>query len=335
MGANGTLGRYIALLLREELPDVQIISASRSPGSSHRVIDVLDASTFSSALENIDILIHAAGPFNHDPTDIVTACVSSGIHYIDIAEDLSFIQKVRQAAAKVKQPMACAVTGCSTMPAMVSLFSQRFSHLEKLHSINVYLNLGSANPVSYGLMNGLLQPLGMTLANSNQCFRKLHVRCHRDGVKKYYGFYAAPFSDGILVGNQKIPLIFYTGFDRQYINLGLLAASFLIPHLSHKALNYLSRLLLLPANIARKFGKKEGRLVIEARDIHNKVLDEIEIIAKQDGLKLPAAPAVWVSKALLSNQTASLPYRNVDLSHFISVSSATEWIRSRGYEVLD
>jgi len=335
VGANGTLGQYIAQLLSEELPDVQIISASRRLGSVHRIIDISDASTFPSALENIDILIHAAGPFNHDPTDIVTACLSSGIHYIDIAEDFSFIQKVRQAAAKVKQPSAYAVTGCSTMPAMVSLFSQRFSSLEALDSINVYLNLGSANPVSYGLMNGLLQPLGRVLSDGNKCFRKLQVRCHRDGIKKQYGLYLAPFDDGVLVGNKKIPLVFYTGFDRQYINVGLLVASFLIPFLSKNTVNYLSRFSLLPANIARKFGRKEGCLVIEARDINNNVLDEIEIIARQDGLKLPSAPVVWVSKALLSNQATPLSYGNVDLSDFISIPKATEWIRGRGYEVLE
>ena len=337
VGATGTLGHYITELLREDLPVAKIISASRSADTrgelEHRPIDLLDPATFSSALQDVDVLIHAAGPFNHDPTEIVTQCLACGIHYIDIAEDRLFIEKVHQAAGLVSNASACAVTGCSTMPAMVSLFSQKFIGLDGLNAINIYLSLGAANPVSYGLMNGLLHPLGKPLMNEEKCFRKLFCRRHRDGIKKQYGNYIAPFSEGISIGGKKVPLSFHVGFDLPYINTGLRFGSYLVPHLSHQGLNRLTRLLLLPAGVVRRLGGTEGRLVIEARNDQGAVLDEIEIIAKQDGLKLPSAPAVWATKALLSMPAKTFPAGVIDLPAIISIADAVAWIRSHSYEV--
>ncbi len=335
LGAGGTLGGYIKPLLQDALPTAQIISASRTEnpaiGLAHRRLDIHDTTTYAAALKNIDVVIHAAGPFNHDPTALVTACLSNSIHFIDIAEDLSFIKKVNQTAAAFKHPTACAVSGCSTLPAMVSLFSQRFADMPALASLKVYLNMGSANPVTYGLMNGLLQPLGRVLPNGKKCFRKLGSRTHHDGVKKHYGNYPAPFSDGIKIGTRKVPLTFHAGFDRSYINIGLAVASFVLPYLSAQHLNRISRLLLWPASLAQKIGATEGRLVIEANDAQGNAIAETEIIAKKDGLKLPSAPSVWAAKALLSNQVAHLSGA-IELADLISASAAIEWIQRYGYE---
>ncbi|NOY61773.1 MAG: NAD-dependent epimerase/dehydratase family protein [Gammaproteobacteria bacterium] len=349
IGASGTLGQLITALLQAEFADAQIIAASRhqSPpeGSDqaaleHRYLDLEEPETFSAALDDVDLVIHAAGPFNHDPSELVHACLSKNIHYIDIAEDLNFIDRVRATTQNYQKEhsggsasSACIISGCSTVPGMVALLSQYFDSLPALSHINVYLNMGSANPVTPGLIQGLLQPLGMKLSSGQRCFRRLRTRKHRDGIKKRYGNYPIPFHKGVEVAGHDIAVRFYVGFDRSYINYALAASSFIIPRLSPKRLKQLSSRLALPASLLRCCGSDEGRLVLEACNTAGQCIMEVEIIARQQGLTLPAAPSVWAARVLLDcpDQSAS---GYTELTQILSPEYATYWIDSHDcYEV--
>ncbi len=331
------MGQRIVKLLANELPHARLIAASRNKNKAgdieFRRLELSDPGTFTAALRNIDVLIHAAGPYDHDPTELVSACLSHGVYYIDLAEDLTFISRVTEAANNQVEPRAGAITGCSTVPGLVSVLSQRFDKLETLSAVRVYLNLGSRNAVSPGLFYSLLRPIGRRL-NHVICFRHLVQRIHQDGKRRRYGPYPAPFLDGVQIKNKYFPVTFHVGFDRHYLTLGLKLASFLIPKLSNSALKRLCRYVLPLANALRLLGTREGHLVVEAIDSDATVIDYLEIVAKDEGLDIPAAQAVWATKALLDQEkktkTAPGP---INLNELVTMEDALEWITRHGYAV--
>ncbi len=338
LGAGGVLGRLIVALLREDHPGLEVIAASRhDPGDlpvAHRLLDLAEPDTFPEALTGIDVLIHAAGPFHHDPAPLVRACLARGVHYVDIAEDAHFIARVEAAARAWRGARSTVMPGCSTVPGLVAVLSQVFGRLPALSSVAVFLNLGSRNPVSAGLLSGLLAPLGRPLQGGGRCFRRLVRRRHRDAVTRCYGAYPIPFPDGLPLGGRAVPVSFFTGFDRCYLNAGLKCASFVLPALGEGPPARLVRLLLPVARLCRRFGGEEGHLVVEARGGGGELLAEVEVIARKEGLRLPAAPAVWAAARLVrsgADGAAGL----LPLQSLVDARAAVQWIRDHGYEVHD
>lgn len=339
LGAGGVMGRLIVALLQEDHHhDIEVISASRRPPEGgqapHRRLDLAEPDSYAGALEEIDVLIHAAGPFHHDPLPLVRACLDNAVHYVDIAEDLDFIARVEEAARAHPAAPVAVVPGCSTVPGLVALLSQRFKTLDALSSIAVFLNLGSRNPVSEGLLGGLLAPLGRPVGGDGRCFRRLCHRLHDDGVKRYYGAYPIPFRGGVNVAEQLVPVRFFTGFDRYYINAALRGASFVLPLLSRRQLAWLVRRLLPMAGFFQRFGAEEGHLVVEGRNAAGQSLAVLEVIARKDGLRLPAAPAVWAATRLAAVEEGAVSGLR-SLEALMSAAEAVQWIRGHGYEAHD
>lgn len=338
LGAGGVMGRLIVGHLQEDHPGTEIISASRHASAGlripHRYLDLSKPASYAGALTGVDVLIHAAGPFHHDPAPLVRACLDNGVHYVDIAEDLDFIERVCEAVRAYPDVRAAVAPGCSTVPGLVALLSQRLRAQEGLASFAVFLNLGSRNPVSKGLLGGLLAPLGRPLEGGERCFRRLSRRRHDDGVTRYYGAYPIPFREGITVGGQVYPVRFFTGFDRYYLNLGLCGAGFVLARLSRRQLAWLVKRLLPLAALCRRFGTEEGHLVVEGRDVEGRPLAAVEVVACRDGLRLPAAPAVWAATRLASGGEGKCSGLQ-PLPALMSAEEAIEWIRAHGYEVYE
>ena len=104
------MGQRIVRLLQKHVTQIAIVGGSRHPAAHApipaRKLDYADTSTFDTGLANIDILIHAAGPFEHNPAQLVSACIARGIHYLDIAEAPHFIEQVRAVAAQAQRTHA-------------------------------------------------------------------------------------------------------------------------------------------------------------------------------------------------------------------------------------
>ena len=311
LGWSGTMGQRIVRLLLEHVEGVQVIGASRHTDPHQlfptRFINLTDATSFDAALNGIDVLIHAAGPFNHDPTALVHACIERNIHYIDIAESLDFIRNVQRAVASARACSVAIVSGCSTVPGFAACLSQRFSHLDPVARIHVMLNMGSNNPLTQGLCFGLLRPLGGPSTElSTRWFRRLTHTTHLDGQVRHYGNYPIPFEQNMTVGTRSIPVSFDVGFDRLVINYALFMASFLMPMLSDKQLHALCRLAVRCGGALSLIGKTEGRFTLVARDQHDRALESVEVIAAKNGLDIPAITTVWaVEKLLESNGETS------------------------------
>jgi len=340
LGANGTLGLRITTLLEQLIPDVTLITASRSLSTrhqhEHRSVDIADPSTYNKAFHGVHYIIHAAGPFSHDPTPLVSYCLDHKIHYLDIAEDPAFLNQIFKVASQYPSPQSYVIPGCSTVPGLVAVLSQRLQQqnkTERIKEIQVFLNMGSKNPVSFGLIFSLLRPLGTRLPNGEICFKKRHALRHNKKIIRYYGPYPAPFSEGITIGKQSFPLKFYVGFDRRAITYCLSLLSPFLAKLSDQNLQRLCRIVLAVSPVTRLFGTLEGRLRIQAMNKDQQIIDHIEVIADKDGLNIPASQVVWAVKKLLTGNGLNIKPGHLTLPTLITADEAINYLRQQAYTV--
>jgi short subunit dehydrogenase-like uncharacterized protein len=54
----------------------------------HRVLTLKDPAALSAALDGVDLVLNAAGPFLHTAAPLAEACLAAGAHYLDIGNEL-------------------------------------------------------------------------------------------------------------------------------------------------------------------------------------------------------------------------------------------------------
>jgi hypothetical protein len=243
LGASGILGSRIVTLLEQALPDRRVIGAGRHPAAAGtaeaRFLDLEDPASFAKALADTALLVHAAGPYDHDVRPLVETCLAADIDYVDLAEDVDFVRRVRR-AARGAESAARLVPGCSTVPGLVGVLARCFEGRDEVTDLEVYLSLGARNPVGPGLLYGLLRPLGAPSPLGEPWFRSLRTFTFRDGLERSFGSYPIALPDGAFrkVGAD-LPVRLFVGFDRGALNQLLVGASRLVPRLSREALQAL------------------------------------------------------------------------------------------------
>ena len=69
-------------------------------------------------LEEYDIVVDAAGPFQDQPAGLALACIAAGRHYVDISDSREFCRRMVDLDRKAKQSGMTIVTGASSTPAL-------------------------------------------------------------------------------------------------------------------------------------------------------------------------------------------------------------------------
>jgi len=125
-GANGYTGRLITSLASSY--QLNPILAGRTESSirsladeyhfSYKVIDLSNEQQIISALEGIQLVLHAAGPFKHKARQMIEACLKTKTHYIDITGEIEVFEMAKQydAAAKAAGIMIMPGAGFDVVP---------------------------------------------------------------------------------------------------------------------------------------------------------------------------------------------------------------------------
>ena len=125
-GANGYTGKLIAKLAASY--NLQPILAGRTETNikpladalqlPYRIIDLDNAAQLETALSEVKLVLHAAGPYVYTAKQMVDACLKTGVHYIDINGDISVFEmlKTYDAAAKEKNIMLMPGVGFDVVP---------------------------------------------------------------------------------------------------------------------------------------------------------------------------------------------------------------------------
>lgn len=99
-GANGYTGELIAreAKVRGLNPilagrnEKAIIALAEELGCAHRVFNLSDQHTIISQLSEVQLVLNCAGPFSATCQPMISACVQSATHYIDITGEISIFE---------------------------------------------------------------------------------------------------------------------------------------------------------------------------------------------------------------------------------------------------
>jgi len=72
-------------------------------GYSYKVIDIDDGTALRSALKEVKVVIHAAGPFQFTAKQMVEACLDTNVHYLDINGDIAVFEMLKKYDEKGKE----------------------------------------------------------------------------------------------------------------------------------------------------------------------------------------------------------------------------------------
>jgi hypothetical protein len=304
IGAGGTLGRRVRRLLEAGLPGTRVVPASRrgpaALGADARAVDVRDGVSLAAALRGIGLVVNAVGPYRYDPTPLVAACIGARAHCLDLSEDPAYFAALRDAADRGNAAAAgvAFVPGCSTTPGLVELFAESFASVPNVAVVDAWLSLGSKNPASAALVEGLLRPLGRPRPDGGRWYDTVVWR-QVDGRSLAFGRYPSGLPvERVRVGDWMVPLRFHAGFDRPLLARVLQRAAPVLGAVGDGRIAGLSRAARLGVALLAPFGGARGALRVEALDPKGRVVGEVEAVAVRDGLDVPAAPPLWAARSL-------------------------------------
>ncbi|HMO33206.1 MAG TPA: saccharopine dehydrogenase NADP-binding domain-containing protein [Lacibacter sp.] len=118
-GANGYTGRLIADYADGyKLPLIlagRNAAALREMAAKHQLTSVVcsldDRAQLEKILQDVCLVIHAAGPFAHTARQMVEACLATGTHYMDINGDLTVFEFIKSYHAAAVQANIMLIPG--------------------------------------------------------------------------------------------------------------------------------------------------------------------------------------------------------------------------------
>jgi short subunit dehydrogenase-like uncharacterized protein len=125
-GANGYTGELIAreavsrglrpILAGRTAAKVEQLAASL--GLQARVFDLASAAATSRSVEGMGLVLHCAGPFSATAAPMMTACLATRAHYLDITGEISVFEHARtlEAAARAAGIAVCPGVGFDVIP---------------------------------------------------------------------------------------------------------------------------------------------------------------------------------------------------------------------------
>ena len=125
-GANGYTGELIARYAQQY--NLKPILAGRRKevieplanklNLTFKIFDLNDTAALHTALKEVKVVIHAAGPFQYTAKQMVEACLQTGTHYLDINGDITVFEMIKRydAAAKKAGIMLMPGAGFDVVP---------------------------------------------------------------------------------------------------------------------------------------------------------------------------------------------------------------------------
>ncbi|HKV09750.1 MAG TPA: saccharopine dehydrogenase NADP-binding domain-containing protein [Thermoanaerobaculia bacterium] len=176
LGGYGTFGAHAARALARTGVKIRIAgrnearaqSFATSLGAGHEGIaaDAADPASCARALAGARVAINCAGPFSTLPLTLPEACLTAGAHYVDIADDRSWLVRLRALDGHFRDRGLTAACGCSSLPgisgALALLAAERLS---AVHRARVTLFIGNRNPKGDAAVRSAAAQLGKTFSS--------------------------------------------------------------------------------------------------------------------------------------------------------------------------
>ena len=126
-GATGYTGRLLAVAARER--GLAPVLCGRREDTLRSLADDLDLDfrvarvdapdELDGALQDVDVVINAAGPFSETASAMVDACLRTGVHYLDVTGEAAVIDQIsrRDGEARARDVMLMPAVGFDIVPS--------------------------------------------------------------------------------------------------------------------------------------------------------------------------------------------------------------------------
>ncbi|HEX6862120.1 MAG TPA: saccharopine dehydrogenase NADP-binding domain-containing protein [Thermoanaerobaculia bacterium] len=175
-GGYGTFGAHAARALAKAGAKVRIAGRNEarakgfaaSLGAGHEGIaaDAADPASCARALAGARVAVNCAGPFSALPLTLPEACLAAGAHSVDIADDRSWLTRLRALDGRFRDRGLTAACGCSSLPGISGALALLAAELlPAVHRARVTLFIGNRNPKGDAAVRSAAAQLGKTFSS--------------------------------------------------------------------------------------------------------------------------------------------------------------------------
>ncbi|MGI9336313.1 MAG: saccharopine dehydrogenase family protein, partial [Gammaproteobacteria bacterium] len=255
LGGYGVFGSRLCARLAGE-SELEVVVAGRSMararascaqfGGLPYVLDIQDSAALARALGTLKpvILIDAAGPYQaygEDRYRIARQAITAGVHYLDLADDRSFVVGFEALDALAREHGVCALSGVSSVPALSCAVVEVLSaDLALCHSIDTAILPGNRAPRGPSLVRTILSQVGQSFRlweaggwrNEIVWAKPRALLLRVPGVSSLGPRWASPFNapDCALFPERyrSLTVRFHAGVELRFLHASLWGASWLV-----------------------------------------------------------------------------------------------------------
>jgi Saccharopine dehydrogenase NADP binding domain len=279
--------------------------AAKLAGSGHQGIaaDADDALSCARALAGARVAVHCAGPFAARSLALPEACLATGVHHVDLADDRGWFRRLATLDGRFRERGLAAVAGASSLPGISgALAIAAARRLPAIERARVTLFIGNRNPKGEAAVRAARGQLGQPFRAPQGALRGLHGRevVHLPfpfGRRAVYDW-ESPELDLFppLLGARAVRV--KVGFEAPLVTLALAALARLGPRPGGTLLAGLTPL----ARRLSFFGHSGGCVQVELWAPNG--TSAIEALGgAEDGQQMAALPAAFVAAELASGAT--------------------------------
>lgn len=127
---------------------------------SYKIFDLTNSSLLKAALQEVKVVVHAAGPFSNTARQMIDACLQTGTHYLDINGDIQVFEQIKSldAVAKEKNIMLLPGVGFDVVPTDCMALHLKNRLPDATHLKLAFASIGGA--VSHGTAMTIVSKLG-------------------------------------------------------------------------------------------------------------------------------------------------------------------------------
>ena len=346
-GGYGTFGRIVAseLAAREVAVTVAgrdgqlaaALAAELGPAHTGVAANVRDEDECVSAIQGQQVAINCAGPFLDFGLELPRACLRAGCQYVDISDDRSYCRQVQGMSPAFFEKNLCAAYGCSSLPgvslaAALRALAEHSDSSEAPELARVTLFIGNDNPKGFGAVSSASRLVGREIAAPQGTL--IGFRDPKGvplplpfGPQRVLNF-ESPDYDLLpqVLGVQAVCV--KVGFELALSNLAFGTFARVAPRLGRRLLPQLAKV----SGLVRGIGCSGGVVMSELFWPDGKSV-RVAVVAREQGQRLAALPAVYVAKALC-DPSQDVQYGAVTAVDVLGADGLLTRLAEDGYEVV-
>jgi saccharopine dehydrogenase-like protein len=341
-GGYGTFGSQVACeLVRlglavtvagRDLPRAAQFATELGPSCQAMGVDVRDRDACRGALDRPAVAVNCAGPFRHFDATLLDACLEMGCHYADIADDRTYVARVRSCDAAFRAKGLAAIYGCSSLPGISGALALHLREQSRTSPrlARVTLFIGNRNAKGMAAMQSCIEGLGRPISAPQGSLRGF---CDREivplprpfGSRAVYNFDTPEYD--------LFPELLKTSEVRVKLGFESRLGTWLLATLARCGSGYgrrTTQFLRLLAWPFQRFGCSGGAVMTEFFYADG-TSRRAAVVAPANGQRMAALPCALVARELATNPA---PQPGVATAYeFLGARPLLEGLRAAGFEL--